>query len=51
MNCLDESVFMAVPEPKLTKFGIHHSLESCALSEQWFGYGKGRKNRTHLEHA
>ena len=28
--CLDEHVFMAVPKPMLTEFGICHRLESCA---------------------
>ena len=31
LNCLDEPVFMAVPKPMLTEFGIHHRLESCAV--------------------
>ena len=30
LNRLDEPVFMAVPKPMLTEFGIHHRLESCA---------------------
>ena len=30
LNCLDETVFMAVPKPLLTEFGIHNRLESCA---------------------
>ena len=30
LNLLDEPVFMAVPNPMLTEFGIHHGLESCA---------------------
>ena len=29
MNCLDEPVFMAVPNPMLTEFGIRYRLESC----------------------
>ena len=29
LNRLDEPVFMAVPKPTLTEFGIHHRLESC----------------------
>ena len=29
LNRLDEPVFMARPKPLLTKFGIHHGLESC----------------------
>ena len=29
LNHLDEPVFMAVPKPMLTEFGIHHRLESC----------------------
>ena len=29
LNCLDEPVFMAVPKPMLTEFGIHYRLESC----------------------
>ena len=28
-NCLDEFVFMAVPKPLLTEFGINYRLESC----------------------
>ena len=31
LNRLDEPVFMAVPKPMLTEFGIHDRLESCAL--------------------
>ena len=30
LNCLDEPIFMAVPKPMLTEFGIHYRLESCA---------------------
>ena len=30
LNRLDEPVFMAVPKPMLTEFGIHYRLESCA---------------------
>ena len=29
LNRLDEPVFMAVPKPMLTEFGIHYRLESC----------------------
>ena len=29
LNRLDEPVFMAVPKPMLTEFGIHYILESC----------------------
>ena len=29
LNRLDETIFMAVPKPLLTEFGIHHRLESC----------------------
>ena len=29
LNRLDEPVFMGVPKPRLTEFGIHHRLESC----------------------
>ena len=36
MNRLQEPVFMAVPKPKLTEFGIHNRLESCGL---WFVAG------------
>ena len=28
LNRLDEPVFMAVPKPMLTEFGIHYRLES-----------------------
>ena len=28
LNRLDEPVFMAVPKPTLTEFGIHYRLES-----------------------
>ena len=28
LNCLDEPVFMAVPKPMQTEFGIHQRLES-----------------------
>ena len=34
LNCLDEPVIMAVPNPMLTEFGIHHGLESCADSHK-----------------
>ena len=29
LNRLDEPVFMAVPKPMLTEFGIYYRLESC----------------------
>ena len=29
LNLLEEPVFMAVPKPMLTEFGIHYRLESC----------------------
>ena len=29
LNRLDEPIFIAVPKPMLTEFGIHHRLESC----------------------
>ena len=29
LNRLDEPVFVAVPKPMLTEFGIHQRLESC----------------------
>ena len=32
LNRLDEPVFMAVPKPMLTEFGIHYRLESCAFN-------------------
>ena len=40
LNHLDEPVFMAVPKPMLTEFGIHYRLESCErfqqkLTEEW----------------
>ena len=31
LNCLDEPVFMAVPKPMLTEFGIDYRLESCVV--------------------
>ena len=31
LNCLGESVSIAVSKPMLTEFGIHHILESCVL--------------------
>ena len=31
LNLLDEPVFMAVPNPMLTEFGIHHGFEKCGL--------------------
>ena len=31
LNRLDEPVFMAVPKPILTEFGIHYRLESCVV--------------------
>ena len=31
LNRLDEPVFIAVPKPMLTEFGINHRFESCAL--------------------
>ena len=31
LNRLDEPVFMAVPKPMLTEFGIHDRLESCEI--------------------
>ena len=32
LNRLDGPVLIAVPEPLLTEFGIHHRLESCGKS-------------------
>ena len=32
LNGLDEPTFIAVSKPLLTEFGIHHTLESCALN-------------------
>ena len=29
LNRLDEPIFMALPKPILTEFGIHYRLESC----------------------
>ena len=44
LNRLDEPVFIAVPKPMLTEFGIHHRLERCSyitlqtfLAEKIFG--------------
>ena len=31
LNRLDEPIFIAVTKPLLTKFAIHHRLESCEL--------------------
>ena len=31
LNRLDEPIFMAVPKPMLTEFGIHYRLESCVV--------------------
>ena len=31
LNRPDEPVFMAVPKPMLTEFGIHYRLESCVV--------------------
>ena len=36
LNRLDEPVFMAVPKPLQTEFGIHYRLESCASKMQLF---------------
>ena len=36
LNHLDEPVFMAVPKPMQTEFGIHSRSESCDI----FGAGK-----------
>ena len=38
LNQLDEPVFMAVPKPMLTEFGIHHRLESCGAPREKNGY-------------
>ena len=35
LNRLDEPVFMAVSNPLLTEFGIHHRLESCDGIQQY----------------
>ena len=32
LNRLDEPVFMAVPKPLQTEFGIHYRLESCVTA-------------------
>ena len=39
---LDEPIFMAVPNPMLTEFGIHYILESCGslISESYFDWLK-----------
>ena len=37
LNRRDEPVFMAVPKPMLTEFGINHRLESCALLYAFYG--------------
>ena len=34
LNCLDETVFMALPKALLTEFGIDFILESCGLNLQ-----------------
>ena len=34
LNRLDESIFMAGPNPMRTEFGIHLRLESCAASHK-----------------
>ena len=34
LNCFDEPVFIAVPKPLLTEFGILHRLESCKLETE-----------------
>ena len=47
LNRLDEPVFMAVPKPMLTEFGIHHGLERWAeLPEYSIYQGPG----VHEEH-
>ena len=38
LNRLDEPVFMAVPKPLQTEFGIHYRLESCALLRTGFNF-------------
>ena len=38
LNCLDEPVFMAVPKPMLTEFGIHFRLESCVCEMEYSAY-------------
>ena len=39
LNRLDEPVFMAVPKPMQTEFGIHHRLECCVYFR--FIHGEG----------
>ena len=34
LNRLDEPVFMAVPKPLQTEFGIHYRLESCGIRKK-----------------
>ena len=34
LNCLDESVFIAVSKPLLTEFGIHQRLESYGVTPE-----------------
>ena len=36
LNRLDEPVFMAVPKPILTEFGIHYRLESCENNLRYY---------------
>ena len=31
LNRVDEPVFIAMSEPLLTEFDIHHTLESCGI--------------------
>ena len=46
LNRLDEPVFMAVPKPMLTEFGIHYRLESCVkCSNQYSIFGIYRVTR------
>ena len=40
LNRLDEPVFMAVPKPMLTEFGIHYRLESCVSFSTFYLWGR-----------
>ena len=45
LNRLDEPVFMALPKPMQTEFGIHPGLESCVGESVHYGVIRGTFNQ------
>ena len=48
MNRLDEPVFMAVPKPLQTEFGIHYRLEICGQHIEEKALSRTELNKQHV---